>query len=230
MEPLPGEDPFPLSARLLLPPGSPPDCRLHLVRPRESLRDPVTSTLIRAWDKGKHCHHPTRPFSRRPGSSPAPRTPRPWPQALGSSVPTWSRSAERKEAGRKWASRPSAASATSSQSACALAYSGASLGAELSGGGAGWQPLPRLTAPPHQPHQPHQPYPGFHPALSASARNCPVSGQFPGAVSLAPAVMTQPNSRLSLPWFSPLLRRARVALKVAEAREQVGQAAQRRRT
>lgn len=48
-----------------------------------------------------------------------------------------SRSAERSEAGRKWTSRPNAASATSSQSACALAYSGANLQGELSGGGGG---------------------------------------------------------------------------------------------
>lgn len=108
------------------------------IRPREGVRDPVTSTLIRHWDRGEHPPH----SSRRPGlfsSSADPRS-----QALGSSVPSHPKNAARREAGRKWASRPSAASATSSQSARALVYSGASLWIALSGGGAGHQPLPRL--------------------------------------------------------------------------------------
>lgn len=112
--------------RLLRPGAGPlraPQPRERPCPTRESVRDPVASTLFRDWVGGG-----TLPqSSRRPGSGPAPQIPHPRSQAQGSSVPSRPRSAARREAGRKWASRPSAASATSSHSARALAYSGASL-------------------------------------------------------------------------------------------------------
>lgn len=68
----------------------------------------------------------------------------PSPHAVRSSARSSLRSAARAAAGRKWASRPSVASASNSQSARALAYSGANLQAAPSlGAAAGRRTGPR---------------------------------------------------------------------------------------
>lgn len=101
----------------------------------------VVGTLIRNWDSEAG----TPALCSKISSSADSEVLRS-PQAIGRS--TWSRlkSAVRSAPGRKWTSKPSAAIATSSQSARALAYRGASLRAALSGSGA--KAPPTHKAPP----------------------------------------------------------------------------------
>lgn len=153
-------------------------------------------TLMRDCDGNEH---PPRPPGGS-GSTPALPTRRPQSQAVCSIFWSVPRSAARRAAGRKWASRPSAASATRSQSARALAYSGASLRAALSGGRAGRgvdgaSPTPRpasaRTRPPALPGGPTAQLslgPARH-SLAASA------AEAPPASPLSPSRLTSREPR-----------------------------------
>lgn len=60
---------------------------LHLVRPRESLRDLVTSTLIRACDKGKQGHHHPSPVLQMARLLSSPTDPAPSDSGAGQQCP-----------------------------------------------------------------------------------------------------------------------------------------------
>ena len=99
------------------------------LQPRECSRGSVRSTLMRLGSG----RAPSSVFQETPALLHFRPPGVPLSQALGSS--SWS--SVRSAAGRKWASRPRAASAKRSQRAHALAYIGASLRVELSRDGAG---------------------------------------------------------------------------------------------
>lgn len=116
----------------------------------------VVGTLIKNW----HSEAGTPAFCSKIFSSADSGGPP--PQAIGWS--TWShlKSAVRSVPGRKWTSKPSAAIATSSQSARALAYRGVSLRAALSGSGA--KAPPALHARPRPLHARTAPRPRPYPS------------------------------------------------------------------